>query len=372
MDQSLLNMLPSAKLLPKGRHLEDGVQQVYDVDVRVGSWTWLSLLRMFTSWLVQVPMAGLLCATLVKVQMHKTIRRLLQRVSGVVAVQFTGGEGESEYAHPRVCWHCHKREVLIVGIGNNVLKIDITKVERDSEGEPLSCSFDKLIDGVQLVGSHDGQVTDLSMCHSMTTTRLVSASVDGTIKIWEDQKSLPIAVLRPYDGQPVNSVTFVPAPDRPDHIILITGGPLNREVKIWVSASDEGWLLPSDAKSWNCTQTLEFKSSMGRSDEAFFNQVIALSQAGLLLLANAKRNAIYAVHLEYGPNPAATRMDYIAEFTVTTPILSFSGTSELLPHGEQIVKVYCVQTQAIQQYALDLSQCVPSLMQEIAETERNG
>ncbi|KAK6133060.1 hypothetical protein DH2020_033215 [Rehmannia glutinosa] len=275
-----------------------------------------------------------------------------------IAIQITG-EGES--VHPRVCWHCHKQEVLVVGIGRRVLKIDTTKVgrgEKFSAEEPLNCPIEKLIDGVQLVGSHDGEVSDLSMCQWMTT-RLVSASVDGTIKIWEDRKSQPIAVLRPHDGLPVNSVTFLAAPHRPDHIILITGGPLNREMKIWVSASEEGWLLPSDVESWHCTQTLELKSSEARLEEAFFNQVVALSQAGLLLLANAKRNAIYAVHLEYGPNPEATRMDYIAEFTVTMPILSFTGTSELLPHGEQIVQVYCVQTQAIQQYALDLSQCLP-------------
>lgn len=130
-------------------------------------------------------------------------------------------------------------------------------------------------------------------------------------------------------------------------------------MKIWSSASEEGWLLPSDAESWKCTQTLELKSSAEpRIEDAFFNQVIALSQAGLLLLANAKKNAIYAVHLDFGPEPTATRMDYIAEFTVTMPILSFTGTS-ISPHGEHIVQVYCVQTQAIQQYALDLSKCLP-------------
>ncbi|XP_027164532.1 enhancer of mRNA-decapping protein 4-like isoform X1 [Coffea eugenioides] len=276
-----------------------------------------------------------------------------------IAVQFSG-EGES--VHPRVCWHCHKQEVLVVGIGRRILKIDTTKVGRGeaySAEEPLKCPVDKLIDGVQLVGNHDGEITDLSMCQWMTT-RLVSASVDGTIKIWEDRKMLPIAVLRPHDGQPVNSVTFLAAPHRPDHIILITGGPLNKEIKIWASASEEGWLLPSDSESWHCIQTLELKSSAeARIEEAFFNQVVALSQAGLLLLANAKKNAIYAVHLDYGPNPTATRMDYVAEFTVTMPILSFTGTSDLLPHGEQIVQVYCVQTQAIQQYALELSQCLP-------------
>lgn len=143
-------------------------------------------------------------------------------------------------------------------------------------------------------------------------------------------------------------------------------GPLNREIKIWASASEEGWLLPSDSESWHCTQTMELKSSAeARTEEAFFNQVVALSQAGLLLLANAKKYAIYAVHIDYGANPASTRMDYIAEFTVTMPILSFTGTSDLLPHGEQIVQVYCVQTQAIQQYALDLLQCLPPPMENV-------
>jgi enhancer of mRNA-decapping protein 4 len=131
-------------------------------------------------------------------------------------------------------------------------------------------------------------------------------------------------------------------------------------MKIWASAREEGWLLPSDAESWQCTQTLDIKSSSEpKIEDAFFNQVVALPRAGLFLLANAKKNAIYAIHLDYGPNPAATRMDYIAEFTVTMPILSLTGTSDNLPDGEHIVQVYCVQTQAIQQYALDLSQCLP-------------
>ncbi|RDY08653.1 Varicose-related protein, partial [Mucuna pruriens] len=272
----------------------------------------------------------------------------------VIALQIAG---EEKVEHPQICWHCHKQEILIVGMGKHVLRIDTTKVGNGeafvAEGPPLRCPVDKLIDGVQLVGTHDGEVTDLSMCQWMTN-RLVSASQDGTIKIWEDRKTQPLAILRPHDGHPVFSATFFTAPHQPDHIVLITAGPQNREVKLWVSASEEGWLLPSDTESWKCTQTLELKSSAQPYKEAFFNQVAALSHAGLLLLANAQRNAIYAVHLEYGPNPESTRMDYIAEFTVTMPILSFTGTSDILPHGEHIV-----QTQAIQQYALDLAQCLP-------------
>ncbi|PRQ36052.1 putative transcription factor WD40-like family [Rosa chinensis] len=72
---------------------------------------------------------------------------------------------------------------------------------------------------------------------------MVSASMDGTIKIWEDRKSQPLLVLRPYDGPPVQSPTFVTAPKRPDHIIHIKVGPPNQEEKIWSSESEEGWLL---------------------------------------------------------------------------------------------------------------------------------
>ncbi|RVW87163.1 Enhancer of mRNA-decapping protein 4 [Vitis vinifera] len=350
----------------------------------------------------------------------------------VIAIQIVGG-GTS--VHPRVCWHSHKQEILVVAIGNRILKIDSTKVGKGevfSAEEPLKCPIDKLIDGVQFVGKHDGEVTELSMCQWMTT-RLASASTDGTVGIYspnlahsnlacanlnigwtwvgdaaaacldddlnyssldldhlvlvlenseclnlklehetmscEDlggRKLVPLAVLRPHDGQPVNSVTFLTAPHRPDHIILITAGPLNREVKLWASASDEGWLLPSDIESWQCTQTLDLRSSAeSRAEDAFFNQVVALPRAGLFLLANAKKNAMYAVHIEYGPYPAATRLDYIAEFTVTMPILSLTGTSDSLPDGEHVVQVYCVQTHAIQQYALDLSQCLPPPLENL-------
>lgn len=118
--------------------------------------------------------------------------------------------------------------------------------------------------------------------------------------------------------------------------------------------------MPSDSESWHCTQTLELISSLEpRVEEAFFNQVAVLPQASLILLANAKKNAIYAVHVEYGPDPVSTRLDYIADFTVAMPILSLTGTHESQPDGEQVVQVYCVQTMAIQQYGLELSLCSP-------------
>ncbi|CAL5047418.1 unnamed protein product [Urochloa decumbens] len=276
-----------------------------------------------------------------------------------IAIQIIG---DAETYHPRICWHSHKQEILYVGIGNCILRIDTTKVGRGRDfhaEEPLRCPLDKLIDGVNIVGKHGGDITDLSISQWMTT-RLASASKDGTVKVWDDRRVAPLSVLKPHDGQAVYSVSFLTAPERPNHINLVTAGPLNREVKIWASTNEEGWLLPSDSETWKCTQTLELVSSLeNRFEEAFFNQVAVLPQASLILLANAKKNAIYAVHVEYGQDPASTRLDYIADFTVAMPILSLTGTHETQPDGEQVVQVYCVQTMAIQQYGLELSLCHP-------------
>jgi enhancer of mRNA-decapping protein 4 len=71
-------------------------------------------------------------------------------------------------------------------MGRHVLRIDTTKIgngEAFVAEDPPKCPLDKLIDGVQIVGTHDGEVTDLSMCQWMTN-RLVSASQDGTVCIF--------------------------------------------------------------------------------------------------------------------------------------------------------------------------------------------
>jgi len=77
------------------------------------------------------------------------------------------------------------QEVLIVAIGNRILKIDTTKVGRGKEfstDDPLKCPVEKVIDGIQFIGKHEGDVTDLSISQWMTT-RLASASKDGTVCI---------------------------------------------------------------------------------------------------------------------------------------------------------------------------------------------
>jgi len=99
--------------------------------------------------------------------------------------------------------------------------------------EPLKCPIDKLTDGVHVVGKHNGDITAPSISQ-WTTTRLGIKGWHGEllpcfaisnlilVKIWDDRKQVPLATLRPHDGQPGNCVAFLTAPVRPDHINLVT------------------------------------------------------------------------------------------------------------------------------------------------------
>eukprot|EP01018_Ginkgo_biloba_P006544 Gb_36346 [translate_table: standard] len=290
----------------------------------------------------------------------------------VLAIQIMG---DWESVHPHVCWHPHQQDVLFVGVGSYVLKIDVSKTRSVARGggfsaeDPFKCNIESLVEGVSCIGKHDGDVTDLSVCH-WNMTHLASSSKDGMVKIWGDKKMLPLATLKPHDGQSVSSVGFLTMPHSPDQMVLFTAGPLNQELKLWVYASLDGRLSPSSSGKWQCIQTLELKStSEPRNEYAFFNQVLVVPRASVILLANAKKNAIYTVHLECSSKPADTRMDYMAEFSVTMPILSLTATSENVSDGQGTVQIYCVQTQAIQQYALDMSQCFPPPVQLVTSEE---
>lgn len=125
-------------------------------------------------------------------------------------------------------------------------------------------------------------------------------------------------------------------------------------------AGGEGWFPRSGPLNWKCIQTLELiSSSADEPDDAFFNQVLVVPRACVVLIPNARKNALYVIHIDFGSNPSATRMNYLAEFLVMMPIFSITATSENVFDGEGVVQVYCVQTEAIQQYSLDLSLCAP-------------
>ncbi len=129
-------------------------------------------------------------------------------------------------------------------------------------------------------------------------------------------------------------------------------------LKLWASTgSREESLSKLNTGMWHCIQTLEFQSSSaeGKLENAFFNQLAVAPQASLILLANAKRNAIYAVHFQFGVGAVPVRMNYLAEFSVRDSILSLTVAEE----KEGFVQVYSLHKEGIRQYIVDVSRCLP-------------
>lgn len=100
-------------------------------------------------------------------------------------------------------------------------------------------------------------------------------------------------------------------------------------------------------------QTITLQASSGLQ-----NHIALDATSGIVLLANAKATALYALHL----SPARTSFDYAASFSVTMPILSLEakGPAAGEAQSESPIQVFTVQTQAIQQYSLLAAQCQPA------------
>jgi enhancer of mRNA-decapping protein 4 len=184
------------------------------------------------------------------------------------------------------------------------------------------------------------------------------------VKVWGGKRRSPISEFTAHDGDAVTSIAFL---SNQENTFLLTAGPLNRVVKLWAPESGAP-LTRRSSIVWQCIQTLQFESSNSgaKLEDLFFNQVAIACQSSLLIIANAKQNAIYVIHVEFGTNPATAKMTYISEFSVYTPILSFVVTEDKVTEdGDGYLQVYCIQPQAVQVYPLQVSQCYPLLTEDL-------
>jgi hypothetical protein len=135
---------------------------------------------------------------------------------------------------------------------------------------------------------------------------------------------------------------------------VVVGSAQNASIALWT-------LGDGDMNGAEATQTLSFAPE----DEVYNFTCAAYPAARLVLLANLRKQSVYAVHLAKD----GAGFDYVSEFSVTMPVLSFTALRE--DDDELSLQLYCMQTQAIQQYALHLDRCRPGRQRE-RERERGG
>ncbi|MEW5297417.1 MAG: hypothetical protein WDW36_000627 [Sanguina aurantia] len=178
--------------------------------------------------------------------------------------------------------------------------------------------------------------------------------------------------LSPTPALPSRLCGAAAAPEVP--YCLVTGNSNGRVLKLWVLD-----LESKPACSYTLTLTSSNAASLaatpgGGQRQPFFNHALVPGGAsGLVLLANACRSEAYALHAvgrvaagSAGGDGAASvqyAFDCITAFAMKMPVLSLT-TSETGARSEEPaldpVQLYCVQSDAIQNYTLLPEHCLPS------------
>ncbi|KIY93632.1 hypothetical protein MNEG_14329 [Monoraphidium neglectum] len=187
----------------------------------------------------------------------------------------------------------------------------------------------------------------------------------------------PAAALQwaPHGGDAVSYVCFLSQDGPGAPSVLVTADAAGRRLRLWrLPGADALGGGGGGSAAAELLQSLELASAAGPSD--FFCHAAHSAQAQLLILANAQRKQVHALHYAPAPSPeggaAGAAFDFVASFAVKQPVLSVAAgydmaESEASPgQMEPHVHLYCVQPDAVQQYMLDPELCAKQQQQQQA------
>lgn len=267
---------------------------------------------------------------------------------------------QSGGASVRLAWHPACQDVLFFTAGARVLAAHIS--ELTASAQQVDVDVTALPAGLVCLppGSSDAALTSIAL--SADGVLLAAASTDGSVRLWRLPQLEPStgssselvgavtagAPVELADGHALGSLAWTAAPDAETGTaqLLVAGNSDNSRLALYgLSGSAELQLL----------QVLELQSS---DAGGFFNHMLAMPHAGLVILANAKRKSVYALHITGGGDDGEAGFDYFTEFAVTMPLLSLAAVT---PSDEtQSIALFVVQPTAVQQYALAPALCRPS------------
>ena len=130
---------------------------------------------------------------------------------------------------------------------------------------------------------------------------------------------------------------------------LLLGDSLNRQLQLHSMAPG--------GEAMELRQTLQLESRDGAA--GLCNAIDVQPQAGLVVLANMERKAVYVLHVRLSEDGGAS-FDYLTKYQLGWPILSMAAEQCSDGGSSGVAKLYCVQTHAIQAYALQVAECVPA------------
>ena len=233
---------------------------------------------------------------------------------------------------------------MVIGIGNSVISLDV-----DADGKGEDGQSEELLDMDPLDPSPYGErmtafpMQDAPLCLAVCRNSGVLAVGSKRGRVYlapierEDDGVRVGKLMETVDiKEEVTSVNWV------QEGMLLVSTENGRRQKIYVNESG---------------MNLEEDISISSAEKTSFIHTMSLWNDGIVLLADTPNNCIYSLHI----NMKRRKFDYLAKFSVGKPVLSMFvfWNSENVDEGRGGIEVNAVQTDAVQQYYIDVDMCMP-------------
>ncbi|KAF5841033.1 hypothetical protein DUNSADRAFT_14591 [Dunaliella salina] len=271
-----------------------------------------------------------------------------------------------DLATRHLAWHPHMENMLAVLTRDRIAFVNVPP----TSGLASSADFAQPILPEQPTLT-SGQSNFTALAFSHQGDLLAASTSDGTVEVWamppdlaskqqfEPLPQTPHHSIMAFWGEfygkaAACSMDFLPS--RAPRSVLVVANPTANWLELWVVSHPEG--SPMSAER---TYTLQLHSS-AQGPSAFFNHLLVQPNFSIVVLANTKRKQVYVLHAHQDAHSSHAVFDHLCLFEVRLPILSMSTLTEPgYEHGSPVQEfhLYCVQTEAIQQYTLHPSACFP-------------
>ncbi|KAK3815753.1 MAG: hypothetical protein JOS17DRAFT_759658 [Linnemannia elongata] len=294
-------------------------------------------------------------------------------------LELIGAPQSDQPRYSRIAWSPRNASqmALVNNDDHSVFVVDIHSLIGSQPGDSPTVTEAQLRAHSLVIQAHDQAVNDLTF--SRDGTALVTASEDGTVKLWDLHAAAGPALLNefvPHGGLGVTNAIFVDHPDATAARCIVTACRRGTELSLWhVSGSG-----PLDQFVFKEPPSSIRRSSLGKSasrsqDMRMFNFIGYDHETSSLVLANSARLSLFGLKVKVTPaseadrptgvsqaayiksaltsdaTPCAATFDFMIEYPMPQPVVSFivMPDSSLEYNG---FSVYCVQAKAVQQYII--------------------
>ncbi|KAJ3444548.1 enhancer of mRNA-decapping protein [Anaeramoeba flamelloides] len=288
--------------------------------------------------------------------------------------------------YTKVIWHPKHQNVLAtISTDQTIVIWDVLNFFNNS-GKVQVLESSQIEGGTFSLIGHEKPILDISF--TPKGDHFVSASMDGTLKIWKYKNEACVKTIIAHDGEPVDSIIYCANPlkcnieSKIKKLVpfCITGGKNNSEIKLW------------NTETWECLQQLKFippelSNKFNTNSFKFAFQLYLNMSSQFLIIADTLRPFIYVLHLDLPKDDDKNKIEsenknnnknsgrnqlikfnYISKFMVENPIYNM-----VLDHQEISKKskelsstfngtnfnllLFCIKRKSIERYLLKTELC---------------